>query len=93
LKLVVHSRLDTKLQNVEREPAALESIFIGARDPAKKNIDFGHVNYETVLAPNEMIDIKNSIFATEKGVWKFWPCYMIGDTFVLTNGAPFKFLL
>ena len=56
----------------------------------KKNIDFGHVNYETVLAPNEMIDIKNSIFAIEKGVWKFWPCYMIGDTFYPDKWRAFQ---
>ncbi len=81
------------LQNVEREPVALKSIFIGARDPAKKNIDFGHINYETVLAPNQMIDIKNSTFVTEGGVWKFWPCYMIGDTFCPDEWRGFRVLV
>ena len=79
-------------ENVEREPVALKSIFIGARNPAKKNIDFGHTDYETVLAPGKTIDIESSTFATKKGVWKFWPCYIIGSTFCPDEWRAFPIL-
>lgn len=81
------------LQNVEREPVTLNSTFIGARDPVERNIDFGHENYEKVLAPDEVIDIKSSIFVTERGEWEFWPCYKIRNTFCPNKWRAFRILV
>ena len=78
------------LQNVKRDPIALNPIFIGARDPAGKNVDFGRANYEKVLAPDEVIDVKSSIIVTERGVWKFWPCYKTGGTYCPDEWRAFQ---
>jgi hypothetical protein len=78
------------LQNVKRDPIALNPIFIGARDPAGKNVDFGRENYEKVLAPDEVVNIKSSIIVTEGGVWKFWPCYKTGGTYCPDEWRAFQ---
>ena len=81
------------LQNVGQEPITLNSRFIGARDPADNNVDFGHENYDKVLAPDEVINIKNSTIVKEQGVWKFWPCYMIGNTYCPDEWRAFQILV
>ncbi|MCA1604002.1 MAG: hypothetical protein LC775_00615 [Acidobacteria bacterium] len=81
------------LRNVGREPVTLNSIFIGARDPIDNNVDFGHENYDTVLAPDQIVNIENSLIVTEKGVWKFWPCYVIGSTYCPDEWRAFQVLV
>lgn len=78
------------LRNGEVEPVALGYAFIGARDPANANKDFGEDGYEKILTPHESLDIESSILVTEEGVWSFWPCYAIGNTFCPDEWRAFQ---
>jgi hypothetical protein len=86
-------RILFSLQNVGREPVTLNSIFIGARNPMDNNVDFGHENYDTILVPDHVVQIENSIIVTENGIWKFWPCYTIGRTYCPDEWRAFQVLV
>lgn len=72
------------------EPVALGYTFIGARNPANANKDFGEGNYEKILTPHKSLLIESSILVTEEGVWSFWPCYAIGNTFCPDEWRAFQ---
>ncbi|MCA1602849.1 MAG: hypothetical protein LC776_14865, partial [Acidobacteria bacterium] len=72
------------------EPVVLGYTFTGARNPANANKDFGEGNYEKILTPHESLDIESSILVTEEGVWSFWPCYAIGNTFCPDEWRAFQ---
>ncbi|MGH3687755.1 MAG: hypothetical protein ACRDRE_03280 [Pseudonocardiaceae bacterium] len=88
----VNDRITIKftLQNAGQRPVALGYTFIGARNPTGTNKDFGEDNNGKVLAPSEKVDIKISMLATEKGVWKFWPCYTIENNFCPNEWRAFQ---
>lgn len=78
------------LQNIGQQPVALESTFIGARDPEKQNKDFSAENRRKILKPSEIANIKGSIAVSKKGVWKFWPCYTIGSGYCPNEWQSFS---
>ncbi|MCA1604682.1 MAG: hypothetical protein LC775_04210 [Acidobacteria bacterium] len=72
------------------EPVVLGYTFTGARNPANANKDFGEGNYEKILTPHESLDIESTILVAEEGVWSFWPCYAIGNTFCPDEWRAFQ---
>ncbi len=70
-------KVEFSLKNVGSETVTFEETFIGARDPAGNNEDFGHSNAGKALPPGDAVEISSSLIVDSAGTWQFWPCYVL----------------
>jgi hypothetical protein len=78
---VVGDRIEIQfsLENVGSGAVTFEETFIGARNAAWGNKDFGHENTGVVASPGKAVRVSRSIVVDAPGTWEFWPCYSLRD--------------
>jgi TIR domain len=63
------------LTNVGDAPVQLKQTFVGARNQARDNRDFGESNQGRTLQPGEAVDVQGQLRLDSAGRWQLWPCY------------------
>lgn len=70
-------RIQFSLENVGSNAVTFEETFIGARNPAEDNKDFGHENTGAIFSLGDVVKVSHSIIVDVGGLWEFWPCYTL----------------
>ena len=65
------------LQNVGPKPVSFQTTFVGARNPAGENRDFGYGHERLTLEPNATVLVKANMIVDAPGIWQVWPCYIL----------------
>lgn len=70
-------KIQFSLRNVGSGAVTFDETFIGARNPGDDNKDFAHGNSGDLLAPGDAVKISGSIVVDARGIWQFFPCYIL----------------